>query len=131
LKEYANTYDENDRPVTQSDELMLRDLGQDPYGIAYAGIIKKTPQVKALALATREGAPFVEMSLETVANHSYPLTRSIYVYMNRAPGKPADPKVKEFLRYVLSSEGQQTVTKQPVFLPLNADAAREQLKKLD
>lgn len=131
LKEYANTYDASDQPVTQSDELMLKDLGQDPYGIAYAGIAKKTPQVKTLALAAREGAPFVELSLATVADRSYPLTRSIYFYLNRAPGKPIDPKVKEFLRFILSREGQQSVTRQQVFLPLTVDAVREQRKKLE
>lgn len=131
LREYSNIYDEKDRPVTSSDELMMRDLGQDPYGIAYSGIANKSPKVKALALAAREGMPFVEMSLETVANRSYPLTRSLYVYINRAPGKPVDPKVKEFLRYVLSREGQQSVTKQHVFLPLTANAVRDQLKKLE
>jgi phosphate transport system substrate-binding protein len=131
MKEYSNIYDEHDRPVTSSDELMMRDLGQDPYAIAYSGVAKKTPQVKTLALAAKAGAPFVEMSPETVANRTYPLTRSLYIYINRAPGKPLDPRVKEFLRYVLSREGQQSVTKQHVFLPLTEEVVREQLKKLE
>lgn len=131
MKEYSNIYDEHDRPVTSSDELMMQDLGQDPYGIAYSGIAKKTMQVKALALAAKEGAPFVEMSIETVANRSYPLTRSLYIYINRAPGKPVDPRVKEFLRYVLSREGQQSITRQHVFLPLTVEVVRQQLQKLE
>lgn len=131
MKEYSNKYDEHDRPVISADELIMQDLGHDPYGIAYSGIAKKTPQVKALALAAKEGAPFVQMSLETVADRSYPLTRSLYIYINRAPGKPMDPRVKEFLRYVLSREGQQSVSRQHVFLPLTVEVVHEQLKKLE
>ena len=47
------------------------------------------------------------------------------------PGAAMDPKVKEFLRYVLSQEGQADVMRDGKYLPLTADVVREQLKKLD
>jgi phosphate transport system substrate-binding protein len=130
LKEYSNTYDANDKPVVSSDAFMMRDLGEDKYAIAYSGIHEKTAQVKALALAAKDGAPFVPFTLETVAKRTYPLGRSMYLYLNRAPGKPLDPKIAEFLRFILSRQGQESVAKQSVFLPLTAGAVAEQLKKL-
>ena len=89
-----------------------------------------TPQVKALALAAKDGAPYVPFSLETVANRTYPLGRSIYVYLNRVPDKPLDPKIAEFVRFILSRQGQESVAQQKVFLQLPAATASEQLKKL-
>src|SRR5260370_10935032 len=130
LKEYSNTYDKNDKPVISSDAFMMQDLGKDKYAIAYSGIREMTPQVKALALATKDGAPYVPFSLETVANRTYPLARSVYVYLNRAPGNPLDPKIAEFLRFIRSRQGQESVAQQKVFLPLPAAAVSEQLKKL-
>ena len=130
LKEYSNTYDKNDKPVISSDAFMMQDLGKDKYAIAYSGIREMTPRVKALALAVKDGSPYIPFSLETVANRTYPLARSMYVYLNRAPGKPLDPKIAEFLRFILSRQGQESVAKQRVFLPLPAATVGEQLKKL-
>ncbi len=70
-------------------------------------------------------------SRESFQDRSYPLVRSIYIYLNRPPGKPIDPKLKEFLRYALSREGQEIVAKNGSYLPLPASVVREQLKKLD
>lgn len=71
LKEYSNTYDQNDKPVIASDAFMMQDLGKDKYAIAYSGIHEKTNQVKALALAAKDGAPYIPFTLETVANRTY------------------------------------------------------------
>jgi phosphate transport system substrate-binding protein len=130
LKEYSNTYDKNDKPVISSDAFMMQDLGKDKYAIAYSGMREMTPQVKALALAAKNGGPYVPFSLETVANRTYPLARSMYIYLNRAPGKPLDPKIAEFLRFILSHQGQESVAQQKVFLPLPAATVGEQLKNL-
>jgi phosphate transport system substrate-binding protein len=130
LKEYANTYDANDKPVIASDTFMMQDLGKDKYAIAYSGIHEKTAQVKTLALAAKDGAPYIPFTLENVGNRTYPLGRSMYLYLNRSPGKPLDPKIAEFLRFILSRQGQESVAKQSVFLPLTAAVVSEQLKKL-
>ncbi len=131
LKEYSNTYDANDKPIVASDAFMMQDLGKDKYAIAYSGIHEKTAQVKALALAAKDDSAYVPFTLETVANRTYPLGRSMYLYLNRAPGKPLDPKIAEFLRFILSRQGQESVAKQSIFLPLTTDAVAEQLKKLE
>jgi len=130
LKEYANTYDANDKPVVSSDAFMMKGLGNDPYAIAYSGVAELTSQVKSLALAAHEGGPYIPFSQGTVADRTYPLTRSMYLYVNAGPGKPVNPKVAEFVRFILSRQGQQAVAQQKVFLPLTPDAVVEQRKKL-
>jgi len=130
LKEYSNTYDANDKPVLSSDFFMMKDLAADKYAVAYSGIHEKTAQVKALPLAAKPGTAYIPFTLETVANRTYPLGRSMYIYLNRAPGKPLDPKIAEFLRFILSRQGQESVTHQKVFLPLPAATVSDQLKKL-
>jgi phosphate transport system substrate-binding protein len=59
------------------------------------------------------------------------LARGVYIYINRAATKPVDPKVSEFLRFVLSDEGQALVQGQGDYLPLNPAVAAEQRKKLE
>ena len=116
---------------------MMADLSEDPLGIAYAALGQGTSGVKALALAETEAGPFVEISNASVTNRSYPLTRSVYIYYTIDTPKAelsetrGDPRTKEFLRYILSKEGQQEVVHEGSYLPLTAAVVREQLKKLD
>ena len=131
IKEYSNDYDQNDKPIVSSDTYMMKDLGNDPYAIAYSGIAELTPQVKALALAVNDEGPYIALTPQTVADRTYPLTRSMYIYLNHARGKPLDPKVREFLSYILSRQGQEAVARQKVFLPLTAAAVLEQRTKLN
>jgi len=115
---------------------MLAGLEHDKYGIAWAGMPQwnQVPQVqgiKTIALARRGGGPFVAPSKATLTDRTYPLTRSVYIYLDKEPGRPLPPKVKDFLRYILSEEGQELVRRNGVYLPLPAAVVREQLKKLD
>jgi phosphate transport system substrate-binding protein len=55
----------------------------------------------------------------------------VYIYIDHVAGEPLDPKVKEFLTYVLSSEGQQAVTAEGDYLPLSPSVAAEQRRKLE
>ncbi len=109
----------------------MKDLSKDRFGIAYSGIQNLTPQTKILALAEKESGPYVELTIETVRSRTYPLHGEEYWYIRRHPGKSIDPKVREFLRYVLSREGQDLVQRDAHFLPLTGSVAREQLRKLD
>jgi phosphate transport system substrate-binding protein len=117
-------------------KLMMAALGKDPYGIAYASMAYKTAQVKSLALAETPDGPYVALTKASVANRTYPLARLAYVYFapDRPNGDPADPKVdpkvKEFLRYILSRQGQRDVRRERDFLPLTKEEVREQLNKL-
>src|SRR5579883_129814 len=112
---------------------MLEDLSKDKYGIGWVAMFhaENYPNLKVLAIAAKEGGPYVAYTPENVANRTYPLTRDAYFYVNREPGRPLDPKVREFLRFVLSREGQQIIAHTGFFYPLPANYLREQLRKLD
>ena len=69
-------------------------------------------------------------SHQTIANHTYALTRSITAYIDRAPGKSADPRVEAFLRYILSPEGQQAVIEDGGYTALPPALARTEAAKL-
>lgn len=118
-------------------KLMMETLSRDPLGIAYTGLCYQTPQTKALALAERPGAPHVLPTRESVASRDYPLSRPVYIYFapDTPGGEPADPKVdpkvREFLRYILSRQGQQDVADEGDYLPLTPRLVRRQLDGLD
>src|SRR5260370_42205103 len=113
--------------------MLKNELATTRYGIAWSipPQARGVAGIKTIALAPREGGPYVAPSRESFQDRSYPLVRSIYIYLNRSPGKPIDPKLREFLRYALSREGQEIVAKNGSYLPLPASVVREQLKKLD
>ena len=132
LIEYDNQLLPNGR-FKLAGEQMLEDLAKDPYGIVYCagGNAWLTPQVKALALGTKDAGPFYDLTLENVRNRTYPMYADVFFFMNRDPKKPVDPKLKEFMRYILSREGQTQVMRDGKYLPLTAAVVREQLKKLE
>ena len=139
MKEYSNKTRAASRSGEGKDfatllgagEQMTAEVAKDRYGITYTGILYRNPGVKTVALASASGGPFVAPTLETVQDRSYPLTREVYYYTNRAVGKTIDPLVKEYLRFVLSREGQEAVQRDGKYLPLTAGIVREQLRKLD
>jgi phosphate transport system substrate-binding protein len=114
---------------------MIADLSKDPAGIAYGPLASATPDVKALPLAETAAGPYVELTRDTVADRSYPLSRPVYAVFNLDDEKSeivgADPKVRELLRYVLSKQGQAGVAHEGSYLPLTAVVAAGQLEKLD
>lgn len=105
-------------------------VSKDRYAIGYTCLCFQTTALKALAVGAADGSPPVRMTRNSVADHTYPLSRSVYIYIDRAPGEPVDPKLKEFLTYVLSSDGQDAVAHSGDYLPLTPELAREQLQKL-
>ena len=135
VKEYVEAREATDDAdgMAVSSEKMLEELSKDKYGFGWAAMlhVKDYPNVKVLAVAAKDDGPFVPLTADTVANRSYPLTRDDYIYINRAPGQPVDPKVREFLRFVLSRDGQQIIKNFGLYSPLPAAYAAEQLKKLD
>src|SRR6266851_4283556 len=130
LHEYAN-FKNPDGTNTLEAQQVTDAITKDPYGIGYSTVAYLTPQIKAIAIAPRGSGKYVELTLETLRSHAYPLFDEVYFYINREPGKPLDPKVKEFLRYVLSREGQDAVQRDAKYLPLTAETVRAQLTKLE
>ena len=105
-------------------------VAKDPYAIGYAGLGNVMPGVKAVALAEASQGPHFKGTFDEVLAQKYPLSRVIYIYVNKAPGKPLDPKVSEFLKFVLSKAGQEDVVKEGIFLPLPLAMDTEELAKL-
>ncbi len=117
-------------------KLMIEALSKDPGGIAYTGLGYQTSQTKALALAGKSGGAYVLPTRETVALRTYPLSRPIYIYFSpdTPGGEPVaqvDPKIREFLRYILSRQGQEDVQHEGDYLPLTPAVAQVQLEILN
>jgi phosphate transport system substrate-binding protein len=116
---------------THAFTVAAEDMGQHPGGLTYALLANVTPNVKVVPLAENAGEPFVDPTVENVYTHRYPLSRYVYIFVNRPPGKPLAPKIKEFLKAVLSREGQDIVAKEGVYIPLTPQVVREELTKLE
>jgi len=101
----------------------------DRFGIGYSGIGYRTSGVKAVAIAEAEGQPYSSGSYDDVKSGKYPLNRFLFLYVNQAPGKPADPLVREFLKLVFSREGQEVVIKDG-YLPLSAEVVKQERAKI-
>ena len=129
VKEYAHVT-RSDGSVYEHGAQILDTLASDRFGIAISNVRYANPQVKPLALASQGGGPYYRASPENLISQKYPLTRIIPAFIDRVPGEPVDPKLREFLRYILSREGQQALVTHSGYLPLGADAIREQLEKL-
>jgi len=104
---------------------VVQSLSVDRFGMGYSGIGYKTSGVRALPLS-EQGANYVEATVENSLTGDYPLARFLYVYVNKAPGKPLDPLTREFLKLVLSREGQEVVVKGGYF-PIPGAVASEEL----
>lgn len=115
------------RTPAVADDLMAA-VSHDPYAIGFANFSYATEGVKPLALS--EAGVLGQPVLGDVASGRYPLQRSLYIYVNRKPGEPLSPLVKEFLTFVLSRDGQALVEKDH-YLPLTAAMAAAERAKLD
>ena len=101
----------------------------DRFAMGYSGIGYATAGVRAVPLTEKDGGKCIEATAENSYSGSYPLSRFLFVYINRAPGKPLDPLVREFARLMLSREGQEAVVKDGYF-PIPATVAKEELNKV-
>jgi phosphate transport system substrate-binding protein len=102
---------------------VVQGVGSDLGGIGYSGIGYRTSEVKIVPLGGTEGE-FVGCSPEACLDGSYPLARYLYIYVNKKPGEDMDLLTKEFLRYVVSKQGQEVVVKDGYF-PMPAPIAAE------
>lgn len=107
----------------------ILDLSRDAAGIGYAGIGFQASTVRILPIAEKAGAPFVLPTAESATNGSYPLARPLYLYAKRSPKGELDADVAEFLKFVNSREGQETIAKAGVF-PLSASQVTTNLQAL-
>ncbi|MEA3003156.1 MAG: phosphate transport system substrate-binding protein [Sphingomonadales bacterium] len=112
--------------------MLDRELANDPYGISWSTMsqAKGIAGIRMIAIAPRGGGGAVIPSQASFQDRSYPLVRNIYVYFDRKPGTRLDPKLREFLRFILSAEGQLLVS-QAGYLPLPSGMAAAERARLD
>lgn len=116
----------NEQPGSAS---VVQSVSTSLNSIGYSGIGYKTASVRALALTKKQGKPFVEATPENALNGSYPLARSLYIYVNKKPGQPLAPLEREFLKMVMSKVGQEVVVKDG-YIPLPAAVVKKQMTAL-
>lgn len=116
----------NEQPGSAS---VVQSVSTSLNGIGYSGIGYTTSSVRALPLAKKEGDAFIGATKENAAAGKYPLSRFLYVYVNKAPNKPLEPLQREFIKMVLSKVGQEVVVKDG-YVPLPATVANKYLKDL-
>ena len=110
---------------------VVQSVSTDKGAIGYSGIGYATSGVKAVPLSMkgRYNDQAFPATYENALNGKYPMTRYLYLYVNKDPKKPMDPLTKEFLKFVLSREGQEIVVKDG-YLPLTAAMEGSELKKV-
>jgi phosphate transport system substrate-binding protein len=109
---------------------VVQSVSEDQAGIGYSGIGYLTSNVRAVPLAEKDGMPFKDATQQNANDGSYPLWRHLYIYVNKAPNKPLDPIVREFIKFIYSKEGQKVAIKDG-FFPLKALTIEKELKNLD
>ena len=108
---------------------VVQSVASDRYGIGYSGIGYKTADVKAVPIKGDASKEAIAADVAHAYTGTYPLARFLYIYVNHKPGTELDPLRREFIRFVFSKQGQQTVVKDGYF-PVTAKIATEELAKL-
>jgi phosphate transport system substrate-binding protein len=127
LRESANGVGPN---AADAGELIVQAVANDPDAIGISNIHYANSDVKMLALSTPEHQAPIAPTRKTVANRSYPLARAVYMVVDSGPAHPPSVAVIEFLRYVLSRQGQRAVVQETNYLPLTPEIALRQLQQL-
>ncbi|WP_269619146.1 PstS family phosphate ABC transporter substrate-binding protein [Zhongshania sp. BJYM1] len=117
----------NEQPGSAS---VVQSVSTSVNGIGYSGIGYKTSSVRAIPLAKDDKSGFVEATADNATAGRYPLSRFLYVYVNKAPNKPLAPLEKEFVKMVLSKQGQEVVVKDG-YIPLPASVVEKIRTKLE
>ncbi len=116
----------NEQPGSAS---VVQSVSESINSIGYSGIGYKTASVRALPLSKKAGKEFVDPSPANAVTGAYPLSRFLYVYINKAPNKALAPLEAEFVRSVLSQQGQEVVVKDG-YVPVPAKVAEKILVEL-
>jgi phosphate transport system substrate-binding protein len=121
--DYKNSV--NEQPGSAS---VVQSVASSLNSIGYSGIGYKVAGVKAVALS-KKGGPFIEATMDNAISGKYPLSRFLYVYVNKHPNKPLSPLQAEFLKMVLSQQGQ-AIVKKDGYIPLPVAVVEKELAKL-
>ena len=109
---------------------VVQGISSDEQGIGYSGIGYVTSGVKTLSLAEKSGKAAVQPSYDNCINGTYPLSRYLLIYVNKKPGEPLDTLTREFIKFIVSKDGQEIVTKDGYY-PIPAKVSAEVLKSIE
>ena len=116
----------NEQPGSAS---VVQSVSSSVNGIGYSGIGYKTSGVRAVPLTKKPGGEFIKATPDNAVSGKYPLSRFLYVYVNKHPNKELAPLDKEFIRLILSQQGQEVVIKDG-YIPLPAKVVEKYLKQI-
>lgn len=116
----------NEQPGSAS---VVQSVSTSVNGIGYSGIGYKTSGVRAVPLTKKTGGDFIEATPDNAVSGKYPLSRFLYVYVNKHPNKELAPLEKEFIKLVLSQQGQEVVIKDG-YIPLPAKVVEKYLSEI-
>jgi len=116
----------NEQPGSAS---VVQSVTTSKNGIGYSGMGYTTSGVRMVPLAKKEGEPFIAPTPENAISGTYPLTRYLYVYVNKKPNAPLPPLENEFMKMVLSKAGQEVVIKDG-YIPLPAGVVKRVIATL-
>jgi phosphate transport system substrate-binding protein len=116
----------NEQPGSAS---VVQSVTSSKNGIGYSGMGYSTSGIRMVPLAKKAGGSFVEATPENATNGTYPLTRYLYIYVNKKPNQPLAPLENEFMKMVLSKAGQQVVVKDG-YIPLPVNVVEKVLATL-
>jgi len=116
----------NEQPGSAS---VVQSVSTSVNGIGYSGIGYKTSGVRAVPLTKKVGGEYVDATPENAVSGKYPLSRFLYVYVNKHPNKELAPLEKEFIKLILSRQGQEVVIKDG-YIPLPAKVVEKYLGQL-
>ena len=116
----------NEQPGSAS---VVQAVASSLNGIGYSGIGYITSGVKAIPIS-KGGGDAIEATPKNALSGDYPLSRFLYVYVNKKPAEALFPIEREFIRLILSKEGQQVVYKDG-YIPVSADTAARELAKIE
>ena len=116
----------NEQPGSAS---VVQSVSSSMNGIGYSGIGYKTSGVRAVPLTKKAGGKFIQATPDNAVSGTYPLSRFLYVYVNKHPNKELAPLDKEFIKLILSQQGQEVVIKDG-YIPLPEKVVKKYLKQL-
>ncbi|MBL0731874.1 MAG: PstS family phosphate ABC transporter substrate-binding protein [Desulfosarcina sp.] len=108
---------------------VVQGVASDKYGIGYSGVGYKTADVRTVPLAVESGDESFDANAENAYSGDYPLSRFLYVYVNKKPNHGLEPLRGEFIKYIFSRQGQTTVIKDGYY-PVSNFIAEKDLKTI-
>jgi len=117
----------NEQPGSAS---VVQSVSSSLNAIGYSGIGYRTSSVRAVPLAAKAGEPFIEATPEQAASGDFPLSRYLYVYVNKRPNQALAPLDREFVKLMLSKQGQEVVNRDG-YVPLPATVVERLYKDLE